>query len=710
MRALTHPLFLLASSNRALNLSGSGSDGDFVVGRIQVLRGRYAFCAIRSAVLPTHWRFSQGAGAFDRLQGTLTNDLRKIGPGRAQYTHLLDDADGSVARRHHRVVGGRRASSTSCPTRRTPPGCAAAIGGADVTAERAVIAVQGPTARARLATVAPEAAAVARFRVTPFAWDGRAVRGRRHRLHRRGRRRVRGAGRRGRRRSGRRVLGAGVQPGRPRRPRHPAPRGRPAAARPRARPGHHPAAGRPRLGGGWDKPEGFRGRAALERRSGTGRARRLRRVSSPRAASRPAPGRRCSVGGGRRSARSPAATSRRCSGTASPWRFSAPPGRRRSGDARSSTRRPGPPLTRRVVTSLPLVARSVQQSQRRVDATVGHYRPAHRRRGRRRMLAFLGLSSLDELFDVRARGAAAGRRARPARRAVRARRAGRAWSGLADAQPAPAADLVCFAGAGAYDHEVPSVTRGPGVPLRVRDRLHALPARGGPGRPPGRSSSTRPWWPGCPACRSPTPRSTTAASAAVEAVNLGVGGHRAARRCGCQRRHPPALADRCWPPSPAGTGHQLVDVPLARRRRPTGPRRRRRARRPAGVVVVGYPNYLGCLEDLARRPGRCATGTGALLVVAVRPGGGRAAARPRRVGRRRGGGGGPAVRDAAVLRRPLPRAVRLPHGARAPAARPAGRARRSTPRAGRPTSPRCGPASRTSAARRPPPTSAPTRP
>ena len=36
-----------------------------------------------------------GPTAFDALQGTLTNDLRRIGPGRAQYTHLLDD-DGSV--------------------------------------------------------------------------------------------------------------------------------------------------------------------------------------------------------------------------------------------------------------------------------------------------------------------------------------------------------------------------------------------------------------------------------------------------------------------------------------------------------------------------------------------------------------------------------------------------------------------------------------
>ena len=38
----------------------------------------------------------QGSGAFESLQRELTNDLSKIGPGRAQYTHLLDPADGSV--------------------------------------------------------------------------------------------------------------------------------------------------------------------------------------------------------------------------------------------------------------------------------------------------------------------------------------------------------------------------------------------------------------------------------------------------------------------------------------------------------------------------------------------------------------------------------------------------------------------------------------
>ena len=38
----------------------------------------------------------EGPGALDTLQAALTNDLRKIEPGRAQYTHLLDERDGSV--------------------------------------------------------------------------------------------------------------------------------------------------------------------------------------------------------------------------------------------------------------------------------------------------------------------------------------------------------------------------------------------------------------------------------------------------------------------------------------------------------------------------------------------------------------------------------------------------------------------------------------
>ena len=111
-----------------------------------------------------------GPDAFERLQRTLTNDLAKVEPGRAQYTHLLDD-DGSVlddiivwwvgdddfdvmpnASNTDRVVG--------------------AIGGDDVTATRAIVAVQGPNARDRLRAVAPDAVGVARFHVGSFTWQG----------------------------------------------------------------------------------------------------------------------------------------------------------------------------------------------------------------------------------------------------------------------------------------------------------------------------------------------------------------------------------------------------------------------------------------------------------------------------------------------------------------------------------------------------------
>lgn len=112
-----------------------------------------------------------GPGAKQRLQWALTNDLGKIGPGRAQYTHLLDESDGSVLDDiivwwvgEDRFDVMPNASNTSRVTD--------AVGGDDVTSERAVIAIQGPEARSRLATVAPDAAAVGRFRVTRFTWEG----------------------------------------------------------------------------------------------------------------------------------------------------------------------------------------------------------------------------------------------------------------------------------------------------------------------------------------------------------------------------------------------------------------------------------------------------------------------------------------------------------------------------------------------------------
>jgi aminomethyltransferase len=113
-----------------------------------------------------------GAEAFDRLQAALTNDLGKIDPRRAQYTHLLDEADASVL---DDIIVWWVADDRFdvMPNASNTERVLDAIGGQDVTADRAVIAVQGPVARERLATVAPEAAAVGRFRVAEVDVLGR---------------------------------------------------------------------------------------------------------------------------------------------------------------------------------------------------------------------------------------------------------------------------------------------------------------------------------------------------------------------------------------------------------------------------------------------------------------------------------------------------------------------------------------------------------
>ncbi|MGO9456319.1 MAG: glycine cleavage system aminomethyltransferase GcvT [Acidimicrobiales bacterium] len=112
----------------------------------------------------------EGPDAFDRLQSTLTNDLRRIGPGRAQYTHLLAD-DGSVVDDLIVWWVSEERFDVMPNASNTAPALAA-VGGRDVTGSRAVVAVQGPAARQRLAKVAPEAAAVGHFRVAPFTWEG----------------------------------------------------------------------------------------------------------------------------------------------------------------------------------------------------------------------------------------------------------------------------------------------------------------------------------------------------------------------------------------------------------------------------------------------------------------------------------------------------------------------------------------------------------
>jgi glycine cleavage system T protein (aminomethyltransferase) len=112
----------------------------------------------------------EGPGSFDRLQTTLTNDLAKIAPGRAQYTHLLAE-DGSVV--DDIIVWWVDEDVFDVmPNASNTERVLESIGGEDTTDQRCIIAVQGPHARTRLAAIAPEAAAVPRFGVISVVWEG----------------------------------------------------------------------------------------------------------------------------------------------------------------------------------------------------------------------------------------------------------------------------------------------------------------------------------------------------------------------------------------------------------------------------------------------------------------------------------------------------------------------------------------------------------
>jgi glycine dehydrogenase subunit 1 len=115
------------------------------------------------------------------------------------------------------------------------------------------------------------------------------------------------------------------------------------------------------------------------------------------------------------------------------------------------------------------------------------------------------------------------------------------------------------------------------------------------------------------------------ANALVEAVNLGVAA--AGRQtvwvsAGIQPHWRAVLRTFA-----AGTGHVVIDVPLENgvTRWPDDPngaggaaRAGRASGEVPGVLVIGYPNYLGCLEDIGEARRIC-DATGALLVVAADP-------------------------------------------------------------------------------------------
>jgi aminomethyltransferase len=123
-----------------------------------------------------------GPGAVGMLQWAFTNDLARIEPGRAQYTHLLDADDAHVVDdiivwwiAGDELLVMPNASNTAPllaaldDASRTHADGACTV--ADVTDHRAVIAVQGPAARDELGALQPGWADVLRFGVQPAVFD-----------------------------------------------------------------------------------------------------------------------------------------------------------------------------------------------------------------------------------------------------------------------------------------------------------------------------------------------------------------------------------------------------------------------------------------------------------------------------------------------------------------------------------------------------------
>lgn len=122
----------------------------------------------------------EGPDALELLQRSLTNDLDRIAPGRAQYTHLLDPASASVVDDiivwwlddddFHVIPNASNSDQVLEILRAGASGRSADL--TVTTGDRAMIAIQGPRARDVVAGVSPDAAGVGRFRIASFTYDG----------------------------------------------------------------------------------------------------------------------------------------------------------------------------------------------------------------------------------------------------------------------------------------------------------------------------------------------------------------------------------------------------------------------------------------------------------------------------------------------------------------------------------------------------------
>jgi len=226
------------------------------------------------------------------------------------------------------------------------------------------------------------------------------------------------------------------------------------------------------------------------------------------------------------------------------------------------------------------------------------------------MLRFLGMNSLDDLFSQI-----------PA--AVRLSQgldlpAGQSEPDVADyfsrltrANKGQSAWLTCFAGGGAYDHEVPAVVKMLGsrsefvtayTPYQPEVAQGVLQAIFEYQTLVSRLS-------GLPIANASL---YDGASALVEALNMASGATQRQKMVVSSGVHPHwREVVRTFA---AGTGHEVLEVPLENGRTQWD----RVDLAGAGAIVAGYPNYLGVLEDLSVAK-QLSVSHDALLVVAADP-------------------------------------------------------------------------------------------
>ncbi|HEX7167225.1 MAG TPA: aminomethyl-transferring glycine dehydrogenase subunit GcvPA [Acidimicrobiales bacterium] len=235
---------------------------------------------------------------------------------------------------------------------------------------------------------------------------------------------------------------------------------------------------------------------------------------------------------------------------------------------------------------------------------MGHYVP-HTDAEIDEMLQFMGLSSLDVLFTS-------------IPDALRLASGLDLPDGLSEFDTlaemerlasANATDLVCFAGGGAYDHEIPSaVTR-----LAFRSEFVTAYTPYQPEVSQGvlqalfeyQTLLTR--LAGVPIANASL---YDGATACVEAMNLATAATKREVVWASRGVHPNFRA--VMRTYAAGTGHEIVDIDLA-----DGVTHWPGEGSP-GAVLLQYPNYLGCLDDI-ERAAQVARETGALLLVVFDP-------------------------------------------------------------------------------------------